>query len=249
MIGRDGGWRGVGEVLLRHDDLTEITYGENARAGHPALDDVLEICEQRDWPFTFHRDASSAGRSGQHECVGEVVDMLQRHPRVAMVWAHAGSSRRISPADHTRLLVDLFGAHPRLHIDLPWIILDGLTTGENAGDLPDDWHTLLRRYPDRVGLGSVQAPLDRLGERQPTGRRPSENGAAGLATRGKSGRTAGAAWAACSSVPLYELIEVTVRCPEVGVPLTCILAHPVHLEAMGAQLTDGSLEVADEKAE
>jgi hypothetical protein len=56
MIARHDGWRGIGEVLLRHDDLTELTYGENARAGHPALDPVLDVCEVRGWPFSFHQE-------------------------------------------------------------------------------------------------------------------------------------------------------------------------------------------------
>lgn len=158
MIGRYDGWRGVGEILLRHDDLTEITYGENARAGHPALDDVLDICAQRGWPFTFHQDASSAGRSGQREYVGEVEAMLDRHPGVPMVWAHAGSSRRIAPDGHARLLGELFDAHPALHADLSWVILDRLVGRPAAAApppaLPDGWRRLLQRHPDRVVLGS-----------------------------------------------------------------------------------------------
>ena len=57
-------WRGVGELLLRHDDLTNLTYGEPARVNHPALDDVFAFCREHDCPVSVHQDLSSPGRPG-----------------------------------------------------------------------------------------------------------------------------------------------------------------------------------------
>lgn len=146
-----GLWRGVGELLLRHDDLTELTYGENARAGHPALNGVLEICAARDWPVLVHQDASSAGRAHEREYVGELVATLERHPAVPLVWAHAGVSRRVRPDDHARLLDDLLGTHPQLHVDLSWEVAE-LAVPEGEPDL--GWLRLVERHPDRFVLGS-----------------------------------------------------------------------------------------------
>lgn len=151
MLSRHDIWRGVGEVFLRHDDLTELTYGENARAGHPGLDGVLDICADRGWPFVFHQDASSAGRSGQREYVGEVITMLDRHPAVPQVWAHAGVSRRVRPDHHTELLGELMSAHPRLHVDLSWVLYDSMVV-DGAATPP--WLELVNRHPDRFVLGS-----------------------------------------------------------------------------------------------
>ena len=151
MLGRYDGWRGVGEVLLRHDDLTELTYGENARAGHPALDPVLEVCAERDWPFSFHQDSSSAGRWARHEYVPEVVTMLERHPRVPFVWCHGGVGRRVHPEHQAAMLEDLLGRFPRLHVDLSW------AAGDQAlhdGVPDDDWAGLVTSHPDRFLLGS-----------------------------------------------------------------------------------------------
>jgi len=148
MASRHDGWRGVGEVFLRHDDLTELTYGENARAGHAALDPVLDICEARGWPFSFHQDASSAGRADEGEYVGEVVTMLRRHPRVDQVWAHGGISRRVRPARHARALEELLDAHSHLHVDLSWVVFDVVV------DAPGEWVRIVERYPDRFVLGS-----------------------------------------------------------------------------------------------
>ncbi|MDR6176567.1 hypothetical protein QE364_001279 [Nocardioides zeae] len=151
MSERHDVWRGIGEVLLRHDDLTELTYGENARAGHPALDPVLELCRDRDWPLTFHQDASSAGRSGRYEYLGEVRTMLERHPDVDLVWAHAGVGRRVRPAGLPDLLDDLLGEHPRLHVDLSWELYDAVV----GDDGPEGaWIDLVTRRSDRFVLGS-----------------------------------------------------------------------------------------------
>ena len=147
MIARHDGWRGIGEVLLRHDDLTELTYGENARAGHSALDPVLDICEARGWPLSFHQDVSSAGRVDEGEYAGEVVAMLERHPRVTQVWAHAGISRRVRPEGHVRVMADLLDAHDNLHVDLSWVAFDQVV-GDEA------WLRLVEQHPDRFVLGS-----------------------------------------------------------------------------------------------
>jgi len=147
MASRYDGWRGIGEVFLRHDDLTELTYGENARAGHPALDPVLDICEARGWPFSFHQDASSAGRADEGEYVDEVVAMLRRHPRVAQVWAHAGISRRVRPEGHARVVEELLDEHANLHVDLSWVAFDAV-----AGQ--DAWVGVVDRHPDRFVVGS-----------------------------------------------------------------------------------------------
>ena len=151
VAARHGIWRGVGELLLRHDDLTELTYGENARANHPALDGVLDVCAARDWPALVHQDASSAGRSHEREYVGELTDMLARHPDVPVVWAHAGVSRRVRPHDHARLLDELLTAHDTLHVDLSWAVAD---LALSDGDPHPDWVRLLTRHPDRFVLGS-----------------------------------------------------------------------------------------------
>ena len=147
MIARHDRWCGIGEVLLRHDDLTELTYGENARAGHSALDPVLDICEARGWPLSFHQDVSSAGRVDEGEYAGEVVAMLERHPRVTQVWAHAGISRRVRPEGHVRVMADLLDAHDNLHVDLSWVAFDQVV-GDQA------WLRLVERHPDRFVLGS-----------------------------------------------------------------------------------------------
>jgi hypothetical protein len=152
MIGRHDIWRGVGELLLRHDDLTNLTYGENARAGHPALDPVLDLCGRRQWPVLVHQDSSSAGRWDAFEYVGEMRRMLDRHPATTVVWCHAGASRRVKPGEHVSMVRDMLTSYPALHVDLSWAVYDELVTRDNRPDRA--WVDLVGEFADRFVLGS-----------------------------------------------------------------------------------------------
>lgn len=108
---------------------------------------VLDICAAQGWAFSFHQDASSAGRMHDREYVGEVTAMLKRHPRVPQVWCHAGIARRVRPDDHARSIGRLLDVYAHLHIDLSWVAYDEVA---DSGE----WRDLLRRHPDRFVLGS-----------------------------------------------------------------------------------------------
>lgn len=161
MTARYDGWRGIGELLLRHDDLTNLTYGETARAGHLALDDVLDFARGRDWPVSVHQDSSSTGRPDLLEYTDELRAMLDRHPGVDVVWCHAGVSRTTAPAGTCNLLAELLAQHRRLHVDLSWALYDMVLPG---GQPDPAWLRLIRRHPDRFVLGS-----DAVGPQQDPG--------------------------------------------------------------------------------
>ncbi|WP_214367332.1 amidohydrolase family protein [Pseudonocardia sp. H11422] len=145
-------WRGIGEVLLRHDDLTNLTAGEQPSASHPALDPVFDFARTHGCPLALHHDSSSAGRAGDHEYVPQLDMMLRRHPRTTVVWCHAGVARRIEPRRQADVVADLLTAHDNLHIDISWSLVDRIL-GED-GTPAGDWTTLIDRHPDRFVVGS-----------------------------------------------------------------------------------------------
>ncbi|RZQ64402.1 amidohydrolase family protein [Amycolatopsis suaedae] len=147
-------WRGIGEVMLRHDDLTNLTRGDSPTASHPALDPVFDFAAQRDLPIAVHHDSSSPGRAGEHEYVDQLDEMLGRHPGTTVVWCHAGVSRRVEPRQQDRVVADLLARHSGLHIDLSWVLVDLIL--DDAGRLDPAWDELVTRRPDRFVLGSDQ---------------------------------------------------------------------------------------------
>ncbi|EOM78332.1 hypothetical protein Rrhod_0160 [Rhodococcus rhodnii LMG 5362] len=144
-------WAGVGEVMLRHDDLTDLTAGETPTADHIAMDVVADFCRDKNVPLLVHHDSSSPGRPGRHEYVAELDRLLRRHPGTSVVWAHGGVSRRIDPRGQAEMLDELTRRHPRLHVDLSWVLLDRILDG---GRLDDRWTDVLRRRPDRFVVGT-----------------------------------------------------------------------------------------------
>ena len=55
-------WRGIGEVMCRHDDLTNMLLGKEVpRVNHPALDFIYEFAIQVDLPILVHHNSDRVG--------------------------------------------------------------------------------------------------------------------------------------------------------------------------------------------
>ena len=53
-------WQGIGEVFLRHDDLTALTYGDVPRATSDAFGRLLELAAGRNLPVLVHSNIGPA---------------------------------------------------------------------------------------------------------------------------------------------------------------------------------------------
>jgi hypothetical protein len=148
---RSDRWAGVGEVMFRHDDLTNLTLGDVPAPDHEAMDAVLDFCAQRKVPISLHHDSASPGLPDRHEYVGKLENALDRHPTTSVVWCHAGVFRRTRPSNQLDLVRQLIERHARLTIELSWVLLDHITDGT---DTDPDWIALLARHPDRFVVGS-----------------------------------------------------------------------------------------------
>ncbi|WP_336924125.1 amidohydrolase family protein [Aquipuribacter sp. SD81] len=144
-------WAGVGEVLLRHDSLTNLTIGETPRADHPAMASVLRLAGERGLPVSVHHDTGSNGRPGAHEYAGQLDLMLRDAPDTDVVWCHAGSSRGMRPHDQLDLAHELMSRHDRLVLEVSWVLLDQVT---QDGTVDERWVDVARRWPERVVVGT-----------------------------------------------------------------------------------------------
>jgi hypothetical protein len=144
-------WAGVGEVLLRHDALTNLTIGETPRADHRAMVGVLELCAERGLPVSVHHDTGSPGRPASHEYVAQLEWLLREVPEATVVWCHAGSSRGMRPHDQLDLVTDVMDRHARLVLEVSWIVLDQVVDGDRVDPR---WVDVASTWPDRVVVGS-----------------------------------------------------------------------------------------------
>jgi hypothetical protein len=151
-----GLWRGIGEILTRHDDLTALTQGEVARADHPALMRVYALAANHDLPVLLHSNITSK-REKVPLYAGELEAALAANPHTRFIWAHAGSSESLHryqgklPFLHGEV-ERLLARHDNLWIDLSWAVLDDYLLPDGKPDA--DWLQLIRRHPDRFLLGS-----------------------------------------------------------------------------------------------
>ena len=144
-------WQGIGEVFLRHDDLTALTYGSAPRASSTAFGRLLDLAAAHDLPLLAHSDIGSAWRE-QPDYLDEIESAIRAHPNTRVIWAHAGISRRIVIANHTDILRRMVRQYPNLTIDLSWVIFEQeLAPG---GVLDRKWPALIEEFPGRFVIGS-----------------------------------------------------------------------------------------------
>jgi hypothetical protein len=149
-----GMWEGIGEIITRHDDLTALTYGEQARANHVALDPVYGFAADHGLPVTIHSDVSSVWVR-EPLYLTEVEEAVRDHPGTTIVWAHVGISRRIEVPSLVPAVRRLLGTYPNMMVDLSWVVQDDYVA---PGGVPDRrWVELVSDFPDRFMIGSDAA--------------------------------------------------------------------------------------------
>ncbi len=162
-----GLWRGIGEVITRHDDLTALTAGETARANHPALMKVYRLAARHDLPVLLHSNLTSL-REETPIYLAELEEALKSHPDTRFVLAHAGTSggveeRQAPLATLNEIIRALLERYDNLYVDLSWSVREHYLIQD--GEPREPWVTLIRDHPTRFVLGTdVVGHFDSIGE-------------------------------------------------------------------------------------
>jgi hypothetical protein len=144
-------WQGIGEVFLRHDELTGLTYGETPRGTSDAFSRLLDLAAARNLPVLVHSDIGAAWLE-KPDFLDEIEGAIRAHPKTHVIWAHAGISRRIIIPNHTEILRRMLSQYANLTVDLSWVIFDQEIAP--GGVLDKKWATLIEEYPGRFVIGS-----------------------------------------------------------------------------------------------
>ena len=154
-------WKGIGELLLRHDDLTNLTQGEIARANHPALDKVYEFCAKKNIPVCLHQNSTSVASSvssyynDDYEYIDELTQSLRKYKDTTFVWAHCGVSRRVDHPNYHEMVEGMLNMYHNLHVDLSWIVFEDTICKNDTKFTPKtQWLDLIEKYQDRIMIGS-----------------------------------------------------------------------------------------------
>lgn len=155
-------WSGIGEILLRHDELTAFTYGETARANHQALSPIYQFASDHNLPVLIHQNVTSVSQSDHPVYLYEVEEALRDFPRTRFILAHCGISRRLNVPFYHQMIERLLDQYPNLVVDYSWIVFDVIICPNGKPERA--WVELTEKYSDRICLGSdVVTKFERLG--------------------------------------------------------------------------------------
>ena len=151
-------WQGIGEVFLRHDDVTALTLGRTPRANNEAMHKVYRVAAEYDLPVLLHSNITSK-REPEPIYLSELEQVLQDHPRVRFIWAHAGTSLEIHRRQNEleflpEAMSKLLAKYPNLTLDLSWSMLDPYLLDQTTGLANPVWVKLVEQYPQRFVIGS-----------------------------------------------------------------------------------------------
>ena len=148
-----GVFKCIGEVMSRHDDLTNLTTGERPRANHPALLRIFDFAGEYGIPVIIHHNIAPVSPNGEPKeplYLPELLDAFKAFPDTIFIWCHAGISRRIHVPDLIEHLDRVLEAHrDHVLVDLSWVVYSDYV----LKDL-DGWAGLIRKYPENFVLGS-----------------------------------------------------------------------------------------------
>jgi len=155
-----GVWQGIGEVMSRHDDLTNLMTGERPRANHPALKRLCRFAGEWSLPVSIHHNIAPISRNADEVkepvYLDELVDLFAycRPPNAAQetkfIWCHAGISRRVVVENLTHWIDRvLTHHHGQVFVDLSWVVYEDYIAKDLHG-----WAALIGRHPDSFMLGS-----------------------------------------------------------------------------------------------
>lgn len=171
-----GVFSGIGEFTIHKEFVSAKVAGDVASLTDPALDRILELAAEAGLVVLIHNDIDVpfAQAGAEPVYLAQMKDLLRRHPRTTIIWAHLGLGRIVHPVqasgsapatertpDQGRI-VEAIVTDPGLdhvHFDISWdeVAKYALTSPETTRRVAD----MLNRYPDRFLFGTdVVAPAD-----------------------------------------------------------------------------------------
>ena len=159
-----GVFSGIGEFTIHKEFVSSKIAGETASLLNPALDRLLEFAGEAGLVAIMHNDVDMPfPKPGQDPYqVLQLRDLIKRHPRTTIIWAHAGLGRVVRPVKDQLSIMDRALSNPdlkNLYIDLSWDeVAKYVVASPEAITATAD---LIKRYPDRFLFGTDEvAPSD-----------------------------------------------------------------------------------------
>ena len=159
-----GVFSGIGEFTIHKEFVSAKVAGEIASLTNPALDRILDFAAEAGLVVILHNDVNMPfPKPGQDPYpVVQLSQLLKRHPKTTVIWAHCGLGRIVRPVDDQIGMVRRALVNPELdHVsfDISWdetakYLMATPETIQAAADV-------INRYPDRFLFGTDEvAPTE-----------------------------------------------------------------------------------------
>jgi predicted TIM-barrel fold metal-dependent hydrolase len=98
-----GVFSGIGEFSIHKEFVSSKVAGETASLINPALDRILDFAGEAGLVVILHNDIDMPFAKADTEPVylRQTKDLLKRHPKTTIIWAHTGLGRVVRPAEVT----------------------------------------------------------------------------------------------------------------------------------------------------
>jgi len=159
-----GVFSGIGEFTIHKEFVSAKVAGEIASLTNPALDRILDFAAEAGLVVILHNDVNMPfPKPGQDPYpVVQLAQVLKRHPKATVIWAHCGLGRIVRPVEDQigmvrRALVNPELAHVRFDISWDETAKYLMATPETIQATAD----VINRYPDRFLFGTDEvAPTE-----------------------------------------------------------------------------------------
>ena len=159
-----GVFSGIGEFSIHKEFVSSKVAGDVASLTDPALDRLLDFASEVGLVCLIHNDIDRPYPKKGEAAIffQQFRELLQRHPKNSIIWAHTGLGRIVQPVGHhIDMLEDLLAepAFNRVNFDISWDeVAKYIVSSPEATRRTAD---LINRHPDRFLFGSdTVAPKD-----------------------------------------------------------------------------------------
>jgi hypothetical protein len=151
-----GVFTGIGEFSIHKEFVSAKISGDVASLTDPALDSIFSFAEESGLQIILHNDVDDAfPKPNTPNYSEDLIKLFKRHPGAAIIWAHCGLGRIVTPPkEYTKFLETMLMDPELKHVnfDISWdevakyVVHDSTSLANSAA--------LFNKYPDRFLFGT-----------------------------------------------------------------------------------------------